>query len=60
MNYLKIFLTLMLVAGINFGSHAASYKGETAIAGRHPATNYIAFAAQATKRCLKYTSHPAD
>ena len=49
MNYLKIFLTLMLVAGINFGSHAASYKGETAIAGGPPGTIFIAFAAQASK-----------
>jgi TRAP transporter TAXI family solute receptor len=49
MNYFKIFLTLILAIGINFGSNAASYKGETAVAGGPPGTIFIAFAAQASK-----------
>ena len=49
MNYFKIFLTLILAIGINFGINAASYKGETAVAGGPPGTIFIAFAAQASK-----------
>jgi TRAP transporter TAXI family solute receptor len=49
MNYFKIFLTLILAVGISFGINAASYKGETAVAGGPPGTIFIAFAAQASK-----------
>ena len=49
MKLIKIFLTLILITGLNFSASGQSFKGETAVAGGPPGTIFIAFAAQASK-----------
>ena len=49
MKLFKILLTIILTLGLNYNVSAASYKGETAVAGGPPGTIFIAFAAQASK-----------